>query len=330
MTGRTIFVALAMAVVAATTAAADVRIETFKLPQGARAHDVAPAPDGTVWYTAQRQGALGVLDPRTGKTEHIALGDKSAPHGVIAGPDGAAWITDSGLNAIVRVDPKTREVRRFPLPADTGYTNLNTAAFDGRGILWFTGQAGWYGRVDPKSGEVKVWKAPKGRGPYGIAATPSGDIYYASLAGSHIAKIDTASGDARVIQPPTEDQGARRVWSDSKGRIWVSEWHSGQVSVFDPARETWRAWKLPGERPLCYAVYVDETDKVWLTDFGANAVHRFDPATEKFESFRARAPRRRSASSWDVRARCGRPNPAPTRWSCIDTSRADAECACTV
>ena len=42
--------------------------QVFQLPEGARVHDVAPAPDGTIWYTAQRQGALGILDPKTGKT----------------------------------------------------------------------------------------------------------------------------------------------------------------------------------------------------------------------------------------------------------------------
>jgi virginiamycin B lyase len=64
------------------------------------------------------------------------------------------------------------------------YTNLNTAAFDGRGRIWFTGQNGIYGRLDPKTGDMKVWDAPKRRGPYGITATPSGDIWFVSLAGS--------------------------------------------------------------------------------------------------------------------------------------------------
>jgi virginiamycin B lyase len=56
-------------------------------------------PDGGIWYTAQRKGALGYLDPSYGKTELIPLGEGSAPHGVIVGPDGAPWITDGGLNA---------------------------------------------------------------------------------------------------------------------------------------------------------------------------------------------------------------------------------------
>jgi virginiamycin B lyase len=197
---------------ALASSAAPVRadeVSYFPVPPGAGPHDVAPAPDGTVWYTAQRQGALGRLDPATGKVEQIPLGRGSAPHGVIVGPDGAAWVTDSGLDAIVRVDPASRAVRVFPLPQRRRPANLNTATFDRAGRLWFTGQAGVYGRLDPKSGAVEVWDSPRGAGPYGIATTPSGAVFYASLAGSHIARIDVDSGKLTVIEPPTRGQGAR-------------------------------------------------------------------------------------------------------------------------
>jgi len=266
-------------------ASADTRITYFPVPPGAHPHDVAAAPDGTVWYTAQHQAALGVLDPKTGKVEQIKLGAKAAPHGVIAGPDGAAWITDSGLNAIARVDAKTKEVRLFPLPKGFESANLNTATFDKAGKLWFTGQSGVYGSVDPASGKVDAWKAPKGYGPYGIATTPSGDVWYASLAGDHIARIDTASGAVTVVDPPKPGVGPRRVWSDSKGILWVSFWHSGEIGRYDPGAKTWKTFALPKSRSGCYSVYVDEKDKVWVTDFIANAILRFDPATEKFESF---------------------------------------------
>lgn len=264
-------------------------VKYFDVPKGAHPHDVAadPRSGGPVWYTAQHQGALGRLDPRSGKVEQIPLGEGSRPHGVIIGPDRAAWITDSGLNAIVRVDPATRAVKRYPLPIEEN-ANLNTATFDKTGRLWFTGQAGYHGRVDPRTGKVDVWKSPRGRGPYGITTTPSGDVYYASLAGNHIARVDLRSGTATPIDPPTPQQGARRVWSDSKGRIWVSEWLSGQVSVFDPRVKTgkaWRSWKLPGTKPQAYSVWVDENDKIWLTDFAANAIVRFDPDSGRFESF---------------------------------------------
>jgi len=265
-------------------------IQEYPVSAGSHPHDVAPAEDGTVWYTAQNSGALGRLDPLTGATRHIPLGSGSAPHGVIVGPDGAAWVTDSGLNAIVRVDPLTEAVTVFPLPSGSGRSNLNTAAFDGAGVLWFTGQNGVYGRLDPDQGTVEVFDAPGGRGPYGIDATPDGTVYYASLAGSYIARIDSATGAATVIEPPTPDQGARRVWSDSLGRIWVSEWDAGQLGRYDPATGGWQEWRVPGTNPQAYAVYVDELDFVWLSDFGANALVRFDPRSEQFEAFPLPSP----------------------------------------
>lgn len=282
------FRVLILLMICAPPVFAGVEVDRFAVPKGAHPHDVAPQPGGgPVWYTAQHQGALGRLDPATGETRHIPLGEGSRPHGVIVGPDGQPWITDSGLNAIVRVDRKTLEVTAYPLPEDTGYANLNTAAFDGDGVLWFTGQAGIYGRLDPETGAMEVFEAPKGPGPYGIAATPEGDIYYASLAGSHVGRVDTATGEAEVLEPPTPGQGARRVWSDSRGRIWISEWMSGQLTRYDPQSGRWQSWMLPGEAPQAYAVYVDFEDQVWVSDFGANAMLRFDPDTEQFETFPA-------------------------------------------
>jgi virginiamycin B lyase len=265
-------------------------VQEYPVPAGSAPHDVAPALDGGIWYTAQSAGKLGHLDPKTGKITEIPLGNGSRPHGVIVGADGAAWVTDGGLNAMVRVDAETKAVKKFPLPT-TDYTNLNTAAFDGNGILWYTGQTGYYGSVDPKSGRVELFKDRDGRGPYGIAATPKGVVYYVSLAGSHLARIEP-SGQATIIEPSTAGAGLRRVWSDSKGKLWIAEWNSGQVSRFDPDLEksdpkaAWKVWKLPGERPMTYAVYVDDQDYVWLTDFGgSHAIHRFDPKTEQFKTY---------------------------------------------
>ena len=220
--------------------------------------------------------------PEDRRTRHTALGEGSAPHGVIVGPDGAPWITDGGLNAIVRVDPKTLRVRRFPLPASSPGANLNTATFDRHGILWFTGQSGIYGRLDPRSGKVRVFAAPRGPGP----VRDHGDTVGRRLLRLARRQLPRPRGRRAFDRPrppaADRDQGARRAWSDSKGRIWVSEWNAGKVAMYAPATGRWREWRLPGASPMPYAVYVDETDTVWLSDFGANALVRFDPRTEKF------------------------------------------------
>ena len=280
-------VALALLCGAALSVAgarAEIVMRDYALPEGMGPHDVAPAPDGGVWFTAQPRGQLGRLDPATGKVETVDLGEGSAPHGVIIGPDGAAWVTDGGANAIARVDPATRAVRRFPLPAGDGFPDLNTAVFDRGGTLWFTGQGGIYGRLDPARAAITVWKAPRGGGPYGIAASTDG-IYYASLAGNYLGRIDPASGAAAIIEPPTPRAGPRRAWVDSHSRIWISEWNAGNVALYDPAAKSWKTWHLPGAHPQAYAVFVDDKDIVWLSDWGANAIVRFDPARESFTAF---------------------------------------------
>src|SRR5246127_1807557 len=88
---------------------AKMTMQTFPVLAGSGPHDVYPAPDGAVWFTAQSAGKLGRLDPRTGKSDLIALGPGAAPHGVIVGPDGAAWVTEGGRNAIAR-NPRGKAV----------------------------------------------------------------------------------------------------------------------------------------------------------------------------------------------------------------------------
>jgi virginiamycin B lyase len=134
-------------------------------------------------------------------------------------------------------------------------------------------------------GAMSVFDAPRGTGPYGIATTPDGQVFFASLAGNYLGQIDLKTGTATVLEPPVPRQGARRVWSDSRGGLWITGWNSGDLFRYDSKAESWAHWHLPGDRPQPYAVYVDEADGVWVSDWGANAILRFDPRTEKFEAF---------------------------------------------
>ncbi len=299
----------AIAIVAGTIAfaagaLASDRVSYFPVKQGSRPHDVAVGADGKVWYSGQGNGTLGLVDPKTGKDESIPIGTGSSPHGVIVGPDGSPWLTDGGLNANVRYDLKTKKFDYYALPPQMPYANLNTGVFDKDGIYWFTGQNGVHGYVNPKTGKHESWKSPR-RGTYGITVTPSNEVWYVALAGDHLGRIDKATGNVTIVEPHKKGAGPRRVWTDSKGLLWVSFWHSGEVGVYDPAAKTWKTWLLPSNPGSgCYSVYVDEQDKVWLTDFMTNAIVRFDPKTEKFESFPS------SQRGAQVRQMLGRPGEA--------------------
>jgi virginiamycin B lyase len=265
---------------------------TFPLPNQTFIHDVAPAPGGLIWWTAQHDGKLGILDPVTGANSFVDLGPNSRPHGVIQSRDGKAWVTDGGQNAIVSYDPQTGKVTAYKLPDVTGGdTNLNTPTEDGDGNIWFTGQEGWHGRVDVKTGKVDAWKSPKGRGPYGIATTPDGNVWFVSLAGSYLGQVDRKTGEVKVIEPPVPNTGLRRVWSDSRGDLWMSEWTGGQISHYSPATGKWQRIPIPGvQGASLYAVYVDKQDVVWVSNWADNTTYAYDPNTGKFTAIPGSRP----------------------------------------
>ena len=265
------------------------RVTLFPTVTGIGTRDVAPDPDGSVWFAAQWSGALGHLNPRTGELRIYPLGPGSHPHGVVMGPEGDLWICDES-NTIRRFNRRTKVITNYqlkPFPISLGYGNLNTPTFDRSGILWFTAQNGFYASLDPKTGAIQVYPAPGGFGPYGITTTPAGEVWYTNLAASHIARINTSTAkvDAVVPIPDSNAQGSRRIWSDSAGNLWVTTWGNGTLFRYSPSTQRWIAYKLPGLGPRGYSTYVDDNDKVWMSDFGTNSILMFDPKQESFTIF---------------------------------------------
>ncbi len=280
-------VLVALPAVAATT----FETKVYDLPADTNVSSVATAPDGKIWFTGRKPGALGILDPVTKQTRFISLGKGSAPYMVHVGKDGSAWLTDTGQNAIARVNVATGEVKLYPVPQDLGFPNIGSFVIDNEGTVWFAGTGpngpgenkGVYGRLNPTTGEVNIWKPPEGRGASGIAATKDGDVWFISVGSSYIARIDKETGAAHVVKTPHEGAEPHCLWADSKGNLWVDEWTTGYLSRYTPKTGKWKSWPVPGERPShAYAVYVDEKDVAWVAQRAANMVYAFDTKTEKF------------------------------------------------
>ena len=182
---------------------------------------------------------------------------------------------------------------------------------------------------------MRVWRAPGGYGPYGITVTPRGDVYYASLAGSHIARIDVAhrrgdthrAADARPGRAP--------------GLVGLSRPDLGERVECGPARpsttrrpQRWREWKLPGADAAGLRGLRRRRDVVWVTDFGGNALVRFDSRAERFTVFRLRTADAAVRQLLGRRARSGVPSPGSTGWSSCErasgrTARTRRARACT-
>ena len=242
------------------------------------------APDGTIWFNGQRNGTLGRLDPRDGSYKLINLGPGAAPARRHHRPRRRA------------LDHRRRAERHRPRRSRRPQGDAVQAAGKARPTPTSTpacstraASTGSPARAASTAGSIRSPATCRSgtrraaAAPYGITLTPQGRrLVRLARRQPHRQDRSRDRQRARSSSRRRTDQGARRIWSDSKGRLWVSEWNSGNVSMHDPADGSWQAWKLPGERPRTYSVYVDDKDIVWLTDFGANAIVRFDPATEKF------------------------------------------------
>lgn len=261
---------------------------SFDVPAIKGLHGITVSGDGAIWLCGYKNGTLGRFDSRTGEIRLTELGQGSTPRSVLLGPDGALWLTDAGQNAILRVDADGK-VESFKLPAERPRADLDAAVFRNE-MFWFTGQEGVVGRLNTKTGKIDLKDAPRGRGVAGIAVTPSGELWFASVTGNYIAEINAETFEIIPAVLPKPDQGPRRLSSDSKSRIWVTETNSGNISAFETASQTWKSWKLPGDRPRPHAVYVDDADKLWLSDFSTNTIVHFDPVTEAFTSLPSDRP----------------------------------------
>lgn len=266
------------------------KVTYYPVKAGMGNRDVAPAADGSIWFANQFSGTVGHLDPASGKYELYPLGAGSSPHGILVGPDGNVWVMDGGQNAIVRLNSGNHKLTVFRVPRK-GDINMNTGVFDHSGALWFTGENGFYGRLDPATGKIRLFDAPVGEGAYGITVTPRGIVWFTSFTCNYIAAIDPKTYKATVVNlPDPRAGGARRIWSDSKGRLWLGTWGTGVLLRYSPADRSWAAYKTPGVGPRVYSVYVDDRDIVWLSEWMSNSILRFDPATESFVTFPSNKP----------------------------------------
>lgn len=148
--------------------------------------NVAPGPDGNMWFTA-----FSVTAPYSsivrismdGVTSSFALNDPYGdfPIDITTGPDGNLWFTDT-KPFIGRMTTTGLLLSRYPIPLPGFEANYITSGPDGD--LWFTiyrfdDGAGYIGRITT-SGKLTLFPiGPKNVNPNGIAVGPDGNVWFA-------------------------------------------------------------------------------------------------------------------------------------------------------
>ena len=269
----------------------DVKFDDWMTPsKPAYPHDPAVAPDGSIWYTAQRASTIGRFDPATEQFKEFALPTpNSGPHGLQPDKDGNIWYTGNAAGLIGMVDAKTGKVTEYKMPNPKA-KDPHTIAFLRDGRIFFTVQAGnFIGTLDPKvpGGNIKLIESPTlNSRPYGVRLDSEGIPYFDEFNSNKIGSIDPKTMVVREFDLPAKAARPRRIAIGKDDTVWYGDYARGYLGHLDPKTGKVEEFKSPGGgESMPYAIDVTADGAVWYVETGddqKNVLVRFNPETKKF------------------------------------------------
>ena len=269
----------------------DVKIQEWMTPsKPAYPHDPAVAPDGSIWYTAQRASTVGRFDPATQTFREFALPTpNSGPRGLQPDRDGNIWYTANSAGLIGKIDPKTGHVTEYKMPNPKA-RDPHTIAFLRDGRLFFTVQAGnFIGTLDPTapSGNIKLVESPTANSrPYGVRLDSNGVPYFDEFNSNKIGRADPKTLVITEFELPSRDARPRRIAIAKDDTVWYGDYARGYLGHLFPKTGKVEEFASPGgpeSRP--YAIDVTADGAIWYVETGddaKNVLVRFNPETKKF------------------------------------------------
>ena len=215
--------------------------------RNAKPHTVELDAKGNVWYTGNKNGSVGYLDPKTGKITVFKMPDPKAkdPHTLVFDKNGIGWFTLQNSNMVGRLDPASGDIKLVTL-SDTGLQALRH----------------------------------QDRLPRAIPGSPA----TAARASTRSMPANMALTEVKL---PLEGTTVRRLDIAEDGMIWYVNSGLGRLGRYNPKTGEIKEWPSPsGPKSHPYAIVVVD-GVVWYNEFGMrpDPLVRFDPKTETFQSW---------------------------------------------
>ena len=266
-------------------------------------HDVV-LDDKYAYYTDHFSYVLGRLDKTTGEVTETPFDlptgagrDEGGGDGRAGNPGGGAHdiLMDKtgkvliGMDdGIVRYDPKADKFQSWT-------SGSNMFGLDPNGNVWHTaaGGTGILYNVNTTTGDVAQFTVPKNDGDYDVDTDSQGRTITNVWREGKIAVFDPKKETYNTYQLPTPESGPRRGQIDAQDRLWVAQYFSGTVAMFDPNKgESKEYTVVPGSKPFGapyaapYSTSFDNKNQwVWTNDFNSNRIYRIDVATGQSTEF---------------------------------------------
>src|SRR5882724_5849321 len=275
----------------------NVVITEYDLPRkDALPHDVIVDKDGQVWYSDFGAQFVGVMDPKTGKTEDIAIPviRPEQPKGgldIEFDPDGNIWLSMMYQAGISKIDRKTHEISVFPFPkewisASAHASMVSPMHSNADGKVWTNNQEDNLNyRLDLASGKFENLghaKTPGGKQirAYGMPTDHQNNLYQLEFGGQSIGRRDAKTNEVTIWPTSTSLSRPRRGRVDEQNRLWFAEYGGNGIGMFDPKTDVIKEWRLPTPWSAPYdVVSIKNGAEVWTGSMLTDQVSRLDTAS---------------------------------------------------
>jgi cytochrome c len=223
------------------------------------------------------------------------------PHSLHKAADGSLWATPFFPTALSHLDVKTQQWRTWPLKTKSGemsgihdlsFTYDHVVRTDDAGRIWFSDIVNTgVGYLDPKDGQLEVYRAPPipgrtgGGQLYGLAMTPDRrELWFTQLMNGQIGSFNIASRKFEVSVLLPMNAGPRRMAISDEGVLYVPLFGAGQLVEYDTrSRKLLGTYDLPDRSSAPYAATWDPVRRVlWIPTSNGDVIYRFDPRDKSF------------------------------------------------
>jgi len=228
-------------------------------------------PEGNPWLGTMYQGAAAKFDRKTEKFQTWSMlpdYNKDMTQINMVEPqrsnvDGKVWTQNNGFAVIHRIDLATGKIEVFDpwpnmKPGDSH--NIYDVIPDSHNNAYFTDFSHeQIGRVDAKTGEIKLWAAPTANSAPRRGQMDAQDrLWFGEYRGNKIGMFDTKTEKFQEWTSPTPYSAPYDVVLDKNGEAWTGSMTNDRVWRLNPKTGEMTEYQLPRSTNI-RRVFVDNT-----------------------------------------------------------------------
>ena len=244
--------------------------------------------DENIWLGMQFQGGIAKFDRKTETFQTWSLPPAlNGPHVQInqVGPgrshvDGKVWLQDAGTYTVLRLDIASGTFEVFE-PYKIPRPNIYDVIPDSHNNGWFlTIGAEDVGRIDAKSGAIRIFKTPTARsGPRRGMMDGQDRVWFGENSADRIGMFDTRSEQFQEWSVPTPGAWPYDATADRNGDVWSGGEYNDRINRLDPKSGRFVEYVLPVPTNVRRVFVDNQTTPVgfWVGSNHGAAIVRLEP-----------------------------------------------------